>query len=576
MLRLAPNTQVRFVELNPGSRQMQLGAGTVDLAELQGADGGAQIETPSVTVRPNQSGDYRVSVTANGQTFVTARSGSATVGTGTGSQTITPGSTLVAYGPYANPSISLQGAIGYDSFDQFNISRDQSIASAYNANPYLSPQLAGYSNLANYGSWQNVPGYGWAWAPNNQNQNNFAPYQNGQWAWEPASGYTWVDNAPYGYPTTHYGSWFNNPSYGGWLWQPPGYQYQTSSSALSSAWLPAVVSFFITGGSGADTSGLLNGFSGLTGPYADNTDIGWIPLAPGEQYQPWYGQNYSYPSTALTPVPNVTNIYNYYSNAQYYRGVTMVPVSAWRTGNFRHLSVVRPQQLHQIYLIRGSVPVVPTTENLHYSATRVSNHVALSHTFEAQRFAAKPAAAARASFTAQQEHIKTIAAAKPSVVSLPEHHTVTRPVYNPVKRPPVHVTAMKPVTHTGIEPKHEAHAQAAPKNESHAATAPKPVEQVKTQAKPVVHEEKPAFHETPAERSPSNAVPRAKPVTHPAPTIKPVTTPVPEAKPVAPKLPAQAPTVHNAAPAAQTHPAPPAKPVTPATPRPTPHSSPLN
>ncbi|HEY5427258.1 MAG TPA: FecR domain-containing protein, partial [Candidatus Tumulicola sp.] len=75
MLRLAQNTQVRFVSLTPGSREIQVASGTAELAELQGADGSAQIDTPSVTVRANQAGDYRVSVLPDGQTQVTVRSG---------------------------------------------------------------------------------------------------------------------------------------------------------------------------------------------------------------------------------------------------------------------------------------------------------------------------------------------------------------------------------------------------------------------------------------------------------------------------------------------------------------------
>ncbi len=60
MLRLANNTQVRLVNLSPSSREVQLAAGTVDLAELQGADGSPQIDTPALSVRPNQTGDYRI------------------------------------------------------------------------------------------------------------------------------------------------------------------------------------------------------------------------------------------------------------------------------------------------------------------------------------------------------------------------------------------------------------------------------------------------------------------------------------------------------------------------------------
>jgi hypothetical protein len=491
MLRLANNTQVRFVNLSPNSREIQLAAGTVDLAERQGADGSPQIDTPSLTVRPNQTGDYRVTVLGNGETLVTVRSGAATIATANGSQTLTPGSTLVAYGS----SIRMQGAVGFDSFDQFNISRDQSVVSAYNSNPYLSPQLAGYSNFASYGQWQNVPGYGYAWAPNNQSQTNFAPYQNGQWVWEPGSGYTWVDNAPYGYATSHYGTWFNNPNYGGWLWQPPANQNQNSSTSLASAWLPAVVSFFLSGNNGGSIGGLGNLLGSLSGVLGNsgNANIGWIPLAPGEQYQPWYGQNSSYPSTGLANVSNVTNLYNYYSNARYYRGITMVPVSAWRNGNFQRRVVIRPQQLKQILLIRGAVPVVPTTANLRYTSVITVKHpIVLSRTFAAPRLAARAPVVTRISFKTQQARIRSIASVRPKAVPLPSRPVrAAHPVYHPIKRAPIHLTAIKPVTHRAAPIAKPATHRAAPvaKPVTHRAA---PI------AKPATHPStKPAAHPTP-------------------------------------------------------------------------------
>jgi len=456
-LRLANNTQVRFVNLSPGSREVQLGAGTVDIGELQGSNGGAQIDTPSLSVRSNQTGDVRVSVLGNGQTLVTVRNGSATVSYDGSSQTLTPGSTLVAYGPASNPSVSQQGPSGFDQFDQFNISRDQATVTAYNSNPYLSPYLAGYSNLSSCGQWQNVPGYGYSWAPNNQNQNNFAPYQNGQWTFEPGYGYTWVDNSQCGgYTTSHYGTWFNNSNYGGWNWQPPGYQYQNSSSALASAFLPAVVSFFLSGSNGGGFGGgglgsLLGGLLGfLSSGAGSNAGLGWIPLAPGEQYQPWYGQNYSYPSTALTPVSNVTNIYNYYSNARYSGGISMVPVSAFRSGNFTRVIRLRPQQIRQIVLIRGAVPVVPTRAVLRVSRTTVVAHpIVVARTFSAPVFAAKIAAIrSRVSLAQQQARITSVASAKPRLISAPPRRAVVRPVYRPVTHPPIHVTVIKPVAPT--------------------------------------------------------------------------------------------------------------------------------
>ena len=559
MLRLANNTQVRMVTLNPGSREVQLASGTVDLAQLQGSSSSAQVDTPSVTVRPNQNGDTRVSVLGNGETLVTVRSGSATVSSSNGSQTITPGSTLVAYGS----SMNQQNPVGFDSFDQFNISRDQSVVSSYNANPYISPQLAGYSNFANYGQWQNVPGYGYAWAPNNQNQNNFAPYQNGQWVWEPGYGYTWVDNSPTGYATSHYGTWFNNQNYGGWLWQPPGYQYQNSSSSLASAWLPAAVSFFLTGNNGGGLGNLLGGFTNLLGN-SSNANIGWIPLAPGEQYQPWYGQNSSYPQTSYSQVPSVTNIYNYYGNARYYRGITMVPVSAWRGGNFTRVIAVRPQQLKEIVLIRGAVPVVPTTANLHYSTVRtVRTPVILSRTFSAPRFVAKAPVITRASFQEQQAQIRTVASRPPTAVPL-THRTApaAHPVYHPAPHQTVHYAPIKPVAPNKAVTQNPAQHAAAAKPVQHNAPTAKPAE--KPVAKPVEKPEphtaapvtKPITHTAAPAPKPEvkhTAVPLEKPAVHPAPPVaKPVErTPAPVERPVthtAPPMHVAPPVTHTAPP----------------------------
>ncbi len=572
-LRLAQNTQVRFVNLSPSSREMLLAAGTVDLAELQGADGGPQIDTPQLTVRPDQSGDYRVSVLGDGRTLVTARSGSANVASNAGSQTLTPGGTLVAYGPYSNPSISMQRAVTYDSFDQFDQSRDQALVSAYNSNPYLSPQLAGYSNFANYGQWQNVPGYGYAWAPNNQSQSNFAPYQNGQWTSEPNYGYTWVPNEPWGYAPSHYGTWFNNSSYGGWLWQPPAYQSQASSSALSSAWLPALVAFFMNGNNGGALGSIGSLFGNSANPYG-NANIGWIPLAPGEQYQPWYGdgqagynQPLPYPPTTMS---NVTNIYNYYSNAQYPGGATIVPVSAWRNGNFQRHVTVRPQQLRRLVLVRGAIPVVPTTANLRYSrSVAVKRPLVLARTFVTNsRFAAKAPALARSSFTAQQAQFKKIVSVKPKVVHLAPRAAVVRPVYHPPPHPPVHLTttvksarhtahkakpamrpapAPKPASNPVHAPKAVVHPAAAPipvvhpKSIVHPAAVPKPFVHPAAVPKPVVH---PAAAPQPAARP--AAVP--KPVMHPdavpTPPVHPAAVPKPGVHPVAAPQPAARPATH--------------------------------
>jgi hypothetical protein len=82
------------VNLRAGAREVQLADGTIDMAMVQGATGGPQIDTPSLTLRPNQSGEYRLTVMSNGETVVTVRSGSATVVTPNGPRALAPGSTL--------------------------------------------------------------------------------------------------------------------------------------------------------------------------------------------------------------------------------------------------------------------------------------------------------------------------------------------------------------------------------------------------------------------------------------------------------------------------------------------------
>jgi hypothetical protein len=95
VLRLSQDTQVRLVSLAPGAAELQLASGTADFAEPQGMGNGAQIDTPSVTVRPLRSGEYRISVTPSGETVVTVSSGEATVTSSKGSQTVTPGSVMI-------------------------------------------------------------------------------------------------------------------------------------------------------------------------------------------------------------------------------------------------------------------------------------------------------------------------------------------------------------------------------------------------------------------------------------------------------------------------------------------------
>ncbi|HVA34222.1 MAG TPA: DUF6600 domain-containing protein [Candidatus Baltobacteraceae bacterium] len=439
MLRLASNTQVRLVSLDPSSREMQLAVGTAELAELQGADGSPQIDTPSVSVRPEQTGDYRVSVLPNGQTLVTVRSGMATVSSADGSQHLTPGTTLVAYGDYNNPSISMEAAVGFDGFDAFNQNRDQAVVASIDSNAYLSPALSGYANFNNYGQWYNVPGYGESWSPNDQGS-NWSPYSNGQWTWEPGYGYTWVGNEPWGYAPYHYGNWYYATGYNQWMWQPPAYQYQ-QPNALATSWLPALVAFFLTGG---NPNAALGAAFNASSPYG-YSDIGWVPLAPGEQYTPWYagfGANAAYPETAMSAPTNVTNVYNVYRNIRYIHVIRVIPVNQFRNGKFDRPLVMRPFQLRRIAIVRGAVPIVPTKAVLKIKP--LARPVAISSRFHDRVFTAKtPAIVRMASFDGQRAELQNRVSAKPRIVPIAQVRTaIARPA--PAYHPPAQHRTIRP------------------------------------------------------------------------------------------------------------------------------------
>ena len=90
-----------------------------------------------------------------------------------------------------------------------------------------------YGPLAQYGAWVNVPQYGLCWRPT-EVPPDWRPYTIGHWEWTDA-GWYWVSDEPWGWACFHYGSWYDDPSYG-WVWIP------------GTEWAPAWVSWHSGGG----------------------------------------------------------------------------------------------------------------------------------------------------------------------------------------------------------------------------------------------------------------------------------------------------------------------------------------
>jgi hypothetical protein len=105
-------------------------------------------------------------------------------------------------------------------FDSWDKEQDQYHSRYSSKVGSYSPYSYGGSDLAYYGNFFSVPGYGTMWQP------YFAgigwdPFMDGAWVFNPGWGYGWVSAYPWGWTPYHYGNWLFLSGYG-WAWQPGG------------------------------------------------------------------------------------------------------------------------------------------------------------------------------------------------------------------------------------------------------------------------------------------------------------------------------------------------------------------
>ena len=143
----------------------------------------------------------------------------------------------------------------------------------------ISPYMTGYEDLDTAGDWIDDNQYGRLWTPR-VIVANWAPYRYGRWSYVRPWGWTWIDDAPWGFAPFHYGRWVQLRSR--WCWWPGPYIGRP-------VYAPALVAWFGSQGSGLTIS---------SGPA-----VGWFPLAPREYYVPRYGNSPGY----LRRINYVTN-----------------------------------------------------------------------------------------------------------------------------------------------------------------------------------------------------------------------------------------------------------------------------
>jgi len=282
--RLASQSAFGFLALDDRTVQVRLSQGSLNVRVRDlDDDETLEIDTPSGAVSLLRSGVYRVDVDTTGDpTSVTVRSGAAEV-TAAGSAFPVRGKQTAVVAGGDSPRYDVQDAIRSDDFDEWCESRNRRSDDS-RSTQYVSRGVIGYEDLDDNGDWQETPDYGAVWVPRRV-ATGWAPYRYGHWAWVEPWGWTWIDDAPWGFAPFHYGRWVYVG--GGWAWVP-------GRVVARPVYAPALVVFV----GGRNWSLAIAGGSG----------VAWFPLAPEEPYVPAYRVSNTYIRNVNVTNVNVTNI----------------------------------------------------------------------------------------------------------------------------------------------------------------------------------------------------------------------------------------------------------------------------
>jgi hypothetical protein len=290
-VRLDDDTGFSFLNVDDDTIQMRVTAGTINVSvrELQGNDH-IEIDTPNAAVSLLRPGNYRVEVNDAGDaTTVKISEGEAEV-TGPSQDVIVHAQQAATFRGYENLTAqwsSLGGPDGFDSWTLERERRDDRAASSRTAQ-YVDPDVTGYEDLDDNGSWNSEPEYGYVWTP--RVAVGWSPYQYGRWVWVSPWGWTWIDDAPWGYAPFHYGRWAHVRER--WCWVP-------GPRHVRAVYAPALVGW---AGSGVRVS--------------------WFPLGPREVYVP--GRRFSHRYVERVNVTNTVIVNRTYVNEVYaHRGANV-------------------------------------------------------------------------------------------------------------------------------------------------------------------------------------------------------------------------------------------------------------
>ncbi len=197
-VRAAPGAQIALDNHEADYIQLRLTAGhaALDIRELGPGDT-LELATPGAAFTIERNGFYHAAVTADTTTFRAHRAGSATMTPAGGAATPVAANQQVVVTGTESPRVVVGAAPALTAWDQWNHQRTDYLTQTASAR-YVPAGVYGTETLDQNGSWRTVETYGNVWVPTTVAP-GWVPYSTGRWIWDPRFGWTWLDNASWGW-----------------------------------------------------------------------------------------------------------------------------------------------------------------------------------------------------------------------------------------------------------------------------------------------------------------------------------------------------------------------------------------
>lgn len=336
LICIGPESNVVLMNLDDKIAQFQVSQGKLNIHIKKFVPNQTyEIDTPNLAFSFQKPGDYQIDVDTEGNTLIAVYQGEGTV-----------------YGQKTNFSIGENQSYRFSGTedlkqDSVKITQDDFDMWCFaqkSARPkYVSLEVIGSEDLDSYGKWIHLEPYGYVWEPSDVAA-DWAPYHDGHWIWVAPWGWTWVDDAPWGFAPFHYGRWVFVA--GHWHWIPGPIEAEA-------IYAPALVEFMT----------LENG-------------IGWFPLGYNEVYWPPYAFNRDYfvninKAGVSINVADIGILYNKgikeqtFQNLKISHAITAVPTSVFTNAGAVSKSALKvsPEALTKAKL-SPNLKITPTKESI--------------------------------------------------------------------------------------------------------------------------------------------------------------------------------------------------------------------